>query len=572
MPTFAQGADTERIPMIYGEAVEQSAEPGRPLQGWIDAGEISPDSPGVWTAVDHRTPKTTTTFTGAENGPSSAGFDWFEKTHVIPRSFDFGNLLSSQSTPIEVFNAFRHEAREWTSFVNNAGAGTELGGKPTLPTDIDALYGIAMTVDVSTNGDPFVDATLDFAFSGLGTIFVPIEIQRIVMWAHRPEQVYGERLGFLTNVYESKDGTEKRESLRKTPRQAWGYTYKIDEGTVAQTLENLLFDFHALTFGVPNWIEETTLTNGESSGVSVVTVGDTTFRDFREGGLCVILTDQATFDVLEIAVGGITSTTLTFTSITINTYAAGTTVFPLSPSRASANIPGARWSVNLQEQKIAFEPVDNELDIADLTAFSSYNSKLLLDNGNSVRGGRVGHGFNMKLNKIDGGAGLTFQDTPWDRHKRRHNFSLRAEGLQAIWEMRRMIHAIKGRFVSFYVPRDSDDLVPVANLLSASDALDVTNVGYAQFVRNRQPKNVIRVNFVNGDPPLLREILSSATISTTVEQLTVDTNWPSTITPAEISRIEFVEKLRFDTDDLVINYEPNVQVAHFTVPLKAVFE
>lgn len=571
MPTFTQGADTERDTADWGTVATQSFEPHLPPQGVLALG----DSVGVdnLTLVDQKTPVSPDSFFGQEAAASSGGFDWFELWHVIPRSFDFGNLLSPQSTPIEVFNAARRQVREWTSFVNNAGAGTTLGSQPTLPTNVDALAGVPMTVDVSTNGDPFVDATLDFAFSGFDTIFVPIEIQRIVLWGIRPEQEYGELLGFLTNVYESKDGTEKRESLRKAPRQSWGYRYLIDEGAIAQTLENLLFEFHARTFGVPVWFEETTLTAGIAAGVSVIAVGDTDFRDFREGGLAVIFVDQSTFDVLEIDTGGITSTTLTFTSPTVNAYNAGASVFPLATCFAQATIAGARHPVGLQEARILFEPTDNDIDIGDLSAFSSFNSKLLLDNGNSMRRGtRVGHGFRMKLDKIDGQTGLRFQDTPWDRHKRSHVFTLRAEGLQAVWEMRRMIHGIKGRFTSFYVPRDSDDLAAVADLLSASNTIDVTNVGYAQFVRNRQPKNVIRVNFVNGDPPLLRTITASANTSPTVDQLTVDVNWPNTITPAEISRIEYVEKVRFDTDDIRISYSPIAQIAHMVAPVKVLFE
>jgi len=569
MPTFVQGADLEVGQAIHALTAAMKPEPEFPRQIVPDL-SLPIESGALTTNLDHKRPIVVSEFPAQEEGASSGGFDWFEAFHVLPRSFDFGNLLSAQSTPIEVFNAFRREIREWTSFVNGAGAGTSLGGQPTLPTNVDNLSGVQMTVDVETTGDPFVDATLDFGFSGLGTIFVPIEIQRIVLWGAVPEQQHIEALDFLTNVYTSKNGEEQRESVRKAPRQSWDYTYRIDEGVEMQTLENLLFDFHSRTFGVPVWFDDTELTNGESAGASTIVVGSTDFRDFRVGGLAVIIVDQSTFDVLEIS--AITATTLSFTSPTINAYLARTSVYPLATCFAQSQISGSRWPVNLQEDKIRFEPTDNDIDIGDLSAFSSFNGKLLLDNPNSVRGRKVGHGFRMALEKIDGQTGLRFQDSSWDRDKRGYVFTLRADGRQTVWEMRRMLHGIKGQFISFYVPRASDDLVAVADLLSASNLLDVTNVGYAQFVRHRQPKNVIRVNFVDGSAPLLRTITNSSNTSPTVDQLTVDTNWPSTITPAEISRIEYVEKLRFATDRIRINYDRAALRARMVAPLQVLFE
>ncbi len=573
MTVFAQGADGEQSPATYGLVAAMLPEPELPRQPYEANDRPSADSPGVLTTnTNNKGASAPLSLFAQENQQSSGGFDWFERFHVLPRSFDFGNILSAQSTPIEVFNAFRHDTKEWTSFVNGAGAGTELGGLPALPTNLAPLNGIPMTVDVSATGDPFVDATLDFGFTGLGTIFVPIEIQRIVLWGATPEQEYIEELAFLTNVYPSKDGTEKRESVRKSPRQSWNYQYKIDEGLDAQTLENRLFDFHARTFGVPVWFDDADMTVAAAAGVSVITVEATGIRDFRVGGLVVIFTSQTIFDVLEIASGGITGTTLTFTSVTINAYVVGTKVYPLATCFVPPQVSGARWPVNLQRQDVRFSAIDNDVDLADLSAFSSFNSKLLLDNGNSMRGSTVGHGYRMDLVKIDSGSGLLFQESPWDRHKRSYLFTLRADGRQEVWDMRRMIHAIKGQWTSFYIPRDSDDLALVANLSSGADTLDVTNVGYAQFIRNRQPKNVIRVNFVDGSTPLLRTIIGSTSPSTTVDQLQVDSNWPATFTPAEISRIEYVEKIRFATDRMQIRYDPVALRARLSAPVQAVFE
>lgn len=521
----------------------------------------------------HKSTKVAETFQAQKNEQSSGGFDWFEKFHVVPRFFDFGNLVSDQSIPIEVFNAFRRlPKREWTSFVNNAGAGVTLGSIPTLPTSLDPMSGIQMTLDVDTVGPAVVEGTIDFEFTGLYTILVPVTIQRIVLWGLKPEQPFIEGLGFLTNVYPSKDGTEKRESVRPFPRQSWGYEYKMAEGTEAQTLENLLFDFQSLTFAVPVWDEDTVLTADIAAGATVIPVQQTAFRDFRVGGLVVVFTSQQVADVLTIDTGGIASTSITVTSSTVNAYAAGTEVYPVSVCRAQAQIGGARWPAGLRRAQILFAAEDNAVDLGDLTPFSSYKSKLFLDVGNVALSSTVPHGFEQELSIIDGGTGLVFQDSSWDRHKEVEIFTMRAEGRQAVFELRGMVRGLRGRHVTFYAPSDADDLEVVADLVSGLATMDVTNVGFTQFVKQRQPKADLRVSFVDGSPPLLRAIIGSTSPTDVVDQLTMDANWPSTITPAEISRVDFVRKMRMDTDNIRIRHDASGVRAYLVVPLKAVFE
>ena len=511
------------------------------------------------------------TFQGEFVEQSTGGFDWFEDWHVVPRSFDFGNLLSDQSTPIEVFNAFRRDAKEWTSLTNNAGSGVMLGSAPGLPVTVPPLTGLEMTLEVSVAGDPFVDGSLDFAFSGVGTIVVPITIERIVLWGARPEAEFVEAFEFLTDVMTAIDGQEQRFKIRKEPRQSWRYDYVIDEGEEAQVLENLLFDFQARVFGVPVWRQETQLTAGAAAASSSITVGSTAYRDFRVGGYVVIFTSQATFDVLEIS--SVTSTTIGLASPTVNAYTAGTFVFPLSlahmnPKAAS----GGRFGVNARTLQLLFRATNNDVELADLSAFSSYKSKLFLDNGNSRLQAQVRESYRTEYAELDGGAGLVFRDPQWDRGKRLHTFTLRAEGLQGQWEMRQMLYAIGGRWKSFYVPRDSDDLAAAGNLSSGSATMDVANYGYAQFVRNRQPKSDIRVNFVDGSTPLLRGIIGSTNIDASTDRLTLDDTWPSTITPEEISRIEYVEKVRFASDRLQIRHRLGGPLSHLIAPVEAVFE
>lgn len=558
----------------FGAARDPVDYAGEPT-GTIPAPPLGPEpflmpetiSGDTLTFVDNGSPVIVTEHLGEVVERSAGTYDFWEDFHVVPRAFDFGNLLSDQSIAIEVFSAFRRETHTWIGFVNGAGAGVDLVGEPTLPTEVPPLTGFQMTLDVSATGDPFVDDVLTFIFD-IGLIEVPIEIQRIVLWGIAPELPFREILGFLTDVIPKRDGSEQRIALRKNPRQRFMYPYLVDEGTVRQTLENLLFDWQSRVFAVPVWLEETELTAAATAGDTSIAVTETDWRDFRVGGLVVIFTGQSTFDAIVITSIGPASIGLD--SPLINSYPVGTRVYPLSTCTVRTSIPGGRFPVNLARLEIEFTNTDNDANLADVSAFATFNGKVLLDNGNSISSDVVPETFTQPLVELDGLTGVREILSPQDRHRRGYTFILRAKGLQAIWEMRQLLHALRGRQVSFYVPRGSDDLTVVANLLNAGNTMDVTNVGYTQFVRSRQPKNVIAITLTNGTV-LMRTITDSVVTSPTVETLEVDTNWPSTITPAQIERVEYVEKVRLDDDDVEIEYEPG-HLAHMVAPVMVVLE
>lgn len=553
--------------LVLEDPLRTVAVPALPIELFVGSGQA--DSSAAVQDVDNTPAVVVELWQAFEVEQSSGGFHWFEDFHVIPRELDFGNLLADQSVPLEVFSAFRQETREWTSFTNNAGNGVTLVGAPGLPVQVEPFSGFAMTVEVSTVGPAFVEGSLDFVFDS-GDASVPVLIQRIVFWFPRPEIPYAEVLGFLTDVHRSKDGSEQRASLRKNPRQGLEYEFRVEEGEEKQVLENLLFDWQARIFGVSIWREETELTVAATSGDVLLTVAETAWRDFRIGGLAAVFTSRDVFDVVGITSVG--ATAIGLDSPLVNSYPVGTSVSPLSTSRATPRIAGGRYPVGLSVLQIVFEATDNDVDLADVSAFPSYNGKVLLELDNVMRGQVKEETFEIDITDIDNLTGIPTIDSAWDHHKRSYPMVMRAQGMQAIWEMRGLIHALRGRQVSFYTSRSSDDLVVVANLLNASNTMDVENWQYTQFVRSRQHKNVIRLTFNDGNPPLVRTITGAVNIDAATDQLEVDVNWPRTILPSEIERIEYVEKLRLDTDDVRIEYDVTAVRAYMVAPVRTVFE
>lgn len=503
---------------------------------------------------------------------SSGGFEtWWESFHVTPRSFAFGNLLSTQTAPIEVYSAFRRLDQDWTDLINNGGAGITILGQPALPFTFvpQSDGGLSLSLQVSTSGQPVVDDTIDWVFGTVPqTVKTPITLKRVVLFSIQPELPFTERLQWLTEVLQHVDGTEQRISARKNPRQIFDWDFIMEDGPERAFFSNILFDWQARIFGLPIWYELTRISSAVTAGDTTITVQSTAYADYRVGGLFLIFTDKGTFDVLELdSTPGPTS--LVSTSGTNNSYPTGTFVMPLRTGTAKSQITGSRFVSADAKMKILFTVSDNDVDLADLSAWPSYNSKLLLDGCNSVRG-QTAETFERDIIEFDNPIGLRTQDSPWAQGKRITQLALLAKGKKGLWDVRQMLHAIRGKQISFYAATFSNDFTS-DGAIAAGTLVDVVNIGYTQFAQARQPRNVVRIEYNNGDPDDIREILSSTEVDATRETLTLDSA-VAAHTQAQVKKISLVEKVRFDSDNIAIRHEIGDTTTRTTSPIKTVFD
>lgn len=494
---------------------------------------------------------------------------WFESFHIIPRFFDFEDVLSAESATIEVYSAFRRVSHDWDTFTNNAGAGVTLVGEPSLPhTFVPQSNGaLTMSVDVSPSGAPVVDTTLDFVFDVPQTILVPIELSRVVLFSIQPELPFTEKLQWLTEVEPHIDGTEQRLSARKNPRQIFLWDFIMEDGAERAFFQNVIFDWQSQIFGLPIWHELTRLSTAVAVNDLTITVQSTAYADYRVGGLVLVFTDKDTFDVLELA--SLTATTLTFTSGSLNVYPVGTFVMPARTGVAKQTIQGSRFVSGVAKIRIEFRVKDNDANLADTSAFGTYKGKVLIDGCNNVRG-QMSEAFLREIVVMDSEAGITEQTSPWDRSKRITQLALLTKGQQDLWEHRQMLHALRGKQISWYLVTFSKDLI-IDSDIAAGSSINVENVGYTQFVKSRQPWNVIRIVYNDGSPDDLREVLSSVEVDSTRETLTIDSALGAHL-QGTVSRIMFVEKVRWDSDEINIRHEVGDRVKRITGPVKTVFE
>lgn len=538
-----------------------------------------------YTYVDEGTsPAGTGDHAGSRQDMSAITGDfWFEAVHLLPRAgVDFGNIVTVVDGRFEIFNAHRYDDVTLLNIVNNALPGTELPDMPTPPAALGELSSFLDPLSTNLNplkqivraladGLPNFDTTIDFQFgSGVGTLYLGVRGNRIALLTADFNGGLRETLQFKTDVLEHKDGSEQRISVRKQPRQVFRASLFL-EGAQRQIVQALLFGWQGMTVALPVWPEQMKITAAITGGATdTAQVDSTDYVDLRVGGLAAVLKDDLTFDVLTVL--SKTSTSVTFDQNIQNSYAAGDLVVPVRLTIVKSPATGVRRPVNVETIEAQFTVIENDegAPTGDTSAFSSYNGKVLLDDFNFLSG-TMSESFEQRVSITDNVTGLISQANMWGRHKRGHVKGFVVKERQDLWSVRRLLYALKGMQVSFYIPTFIEDLTVTQNLVGGTDTMDISWIGYDRFVDDQSPKNVFRITFTD-DTSLVREVQSSSQLSGTEERLTLDATWPSSKSVSEIRRVEFYELVRFASDDLTIEHGNTVGDARLALPVKVVFD
>jgi len=491
-------------------------------------------------------------------------YHWYEDCHLLPRLMqELGNLVSEQIINCDFYNTDRNEDITISSITNNLGYGIEVSGVPAAPFVVKSQESLVFTLTIKTVGDLTIDASYTLHRESGETYTIYITGSRIVLFPYRPEAPLREHLLFDTRIIEKVDGSEQRIANRQYPRTMFEATYKHGQ----QYIEMLLFDRQAKIVAYPAWHEPAFVTGAVSAGAVTVNVNTTNYANFYVGGYAVVIDDENTYDALKIE--SMTATSLTFTSETSHNFSVKAQVMPLLTSYIEASSAAIKYAANQEYFNLRIH-VDPEVnDIASAAAWNSYASGPFMDGPNLMEGGQLAEAIRTKVLVLDNLTGLRTQETSWDHAKRFGKKGWKTNTRQELWELRQLLHYLKGKQVGFYIPTFWEDLTITQNMQVGTFVVNIKNIGYVVNAQNRWPKSTIRIHFTD-DTILTRVIQNSAVVSDTEEQLTLDASWPSSYTPDDIKRVEFLEKVRLDVDDITIIHYNALGQAECIVPLKEI--
>lgn len=491
---------------------------------------------------------------------------WFEVAHLLPRIIqDMGNLVTEQTISCELYNADRRESITVVSITDHLGLGFTVIGVPTPPFNIASQDSLLFSIKVLQSGDLIIDGDYTLTLSTGETYTIYIIGSRIVLLPIRPEAPLREHIIWETKILTAVEGDEQRIANREYPRGEFEFTFK--DGI--RRVEMILFDRQSKLLAVPAWHEPSFMTSAGAIDDVTINVDETRYSNLYAGGYAVVFQDEYTFDALKI--DSLTSTTITFESGLTAAFEKNTQVMPLLAAWAEPTTSIVKAAYNDQTTNVKLHVSAVNHNIASAAAFNIYNSKPFLDDPNYLPSGRLQEALRTKVYVLDNSTGDREQFSLWQRAVRNSAKGFKTNTRKELWEMRQLLHFLKGQQVSFYIPTFTKDLVPRSTLIISSSTFTMDNIGYTNNVGNRWPKKVFRLHLKDGTI-LTRTIQNSSEVSTAVEQLTVDVVWPYNIEPADIERVEFLTKVRFATDDIVIVHYNALGWAECVVPVVEVMD
>lgn len=507
-------------------------------------------------------PSSASAFCPADAGP---GLDWFEAVHVVPRRLDLGFVTTRVVHSLEVFNAYRATSRSWTAASHDAGNGVSLSDLPSFPKSVPALRGESFKVTVATNGPAEVSAHVTATLDAPGSIKVPLTFSRVVLVLPvRPQGGITEVLRFRTDVQVSEAGDELREAMQSGPVQSMSMRARASEGPESQALELALLDRQSARVAAPVFFEEGALNQDASKGSSTLSL-DTQHADYRVGSYAAVF-PRGGGDPEVVTVASVAAGSLGIDGELANAYSEGDSVFPVRVCWLSATVPGSRPPSGFVDYDLEMTVDEAPVDLASTSAFSSLDGKVYLDQANAMEGESKRDGYQVLVVDLQSEGGVVHRSSPRDRSTRTFPWVARLSSRQELWEYRQLLHALRGRQVSFYARTHSQGLRVAADLQQGSALMDVSPVGYPDFGKQSEPRLRLRVQVKSGTV-VLRKVVESRRVGS-VERLTLDGTWPEDVPAAEVESAEWVVHARLASDEVQIVHESGLGDALVTLPLR----
>jgi len=465
--------------------------------------------------------------------------DYYYRIHVRPGVIDLGNLLSSQTRQVEVWNAYF--VGKLLSSITDVGLdGIDLAEPAPAPTTFKALGSRVYTLSISMNGAPVIDGGYEFHFPG-ETPTLRITGRRVVVWPFVPQTKFREQLQWRTDVMQAYSA-EQRLALRAAPRQTLQYDFQLDQQQYSRA-KAISTQWAHRVYGAPIWSESTRVGN-LLAGITSIAF-DTTNADYRANDIVLVWENDEKFVAAE-------TTTLTAGSITLKlpldrSYS-NAFVMPLRFARTLRGTEFSRMAHTVTRARLAFL-VNNNVDLGASISLPQYRGKDVMTD-RSVVLSDMSEKITRGVDVFDNGSGPVTIDQERAYPDRTEVLSMDPQSRADVWRMRKWLHARRGKQRTFWLPGWNRDLVLLENVGSAAASITVRPIGYPLYYGTTDIMVVL-----NNGTILFNRVLSASTGPSGNEVLAMSGPFGVAFTVADIDLVCFMKHVRLDTDNADINHD-----------------
>lgn len=468
--------------------------------------------------------------------------DYYNRVHITPGSIDLGNVVSAQSTPVSLWNAYLQPRT--LNAIDGLDEGIEISGQPAAPLLFPPLKELLWDVTVTPDGQPVLDTTLAWQFEGDITAALRITANRIIAWTFVPDWGDGieETLTASTDILQSESAVSQRRQLRLTPRREFsGPMYA--EGRERQYLDLALFGWSDRIWAMPIWPDIQLLEVAVDVDADFIQCA-TEHLDFRAAGLAMLRGEDA-FTTETVEILDVLSTGLQLKRGTQQAWPVGSRLYPVRTAQLQSEPELTKLTDRLIEASVQFLVVE-ECDWPEWLPTTLYRGRPVWDR-RPDDSENLTHSARRLRSTLDSGMAIPLITDTAQRALQMLGQRHLDLGREARALVRSFIYGMRGRQKVVWVPSHMDDLTLTATASAVATTLDVANIGYTRFSNGKPGRRDIRIELWNGTV-LMRRITGAIELDGQTERMAIDAALGIEIQPGDVARISWMNLCRFEAD------------------------
>lgn len=469
----------------------------------------------------------------------------YGRVHIIPNPVNIGDVTQVVIEPVEVWNA--HLDAVALSSVDGSGTdGITLAGQPAAPTTFQPNESRVYDMTVGVDGVATINGTFTFTFA-TESVALNVKGRRVIPLPFAPNWNAGfaERLEWLTDVLEARNGTEQRIRLRTKPRRV--YRYRINPtGRDGRLLENLLYAWQSRIFGLPAWHQARRLPGGVNPGAVVINV-DTRFAEYTAGGMAILWAAAERYEVVRVL--AVYPGYLATSDPVLGAWPAGALVAPLHTGRLPASLTVNNLTTRAASLDVS-AAIDSNLAVASTPPALTYQGFPVITKApNRIRGYEDTY-ERPQATLFDPLTGPVMADDPGLRPARRKTLTWLFKSREAVDEFKGWLGYMAGRLNPVWIPDRSDDFEVVATMPGNAPSFTSRITTYADRIGVDDGRRDVAIYTADG-LMYLRRILGSSDDGVN-EYVTLDAPLGVSYEPADVRMVSFLTLSRLEADSIEI--------------------
>lgn len=355
-----------------------------------------------------------------------------------------------------------------------------------------------------------------------------------------------ETLEWMTDLLQGTTG-EQRIADRYAPRQTFEYAHKLESSSYARA-KAMARRLGGSYVAAPVWIERVAY-SGTIGATDTVLTFDTTFGDYRSGGMIFVFDTDANFAVGEIDTVSGTGVTLT---VALGKAFTNPAVMPARKAHLTEGVKVTRHPT-YADCAVKLAVRDNAL-ISQSSPYDQYNSLDVMTD-DQVMIADISESVVRAAEYIDSGIGPVVLESVRDYIDFGQTISWLENTGADLWARRAWLHSRFGKQKPFWLPSGNYDLVPTGSIGTLDTAISVESVDNAA---NYVGRHVFLL--LKDGTRFYRSIDAASNVSAGVDSITISSALGRSVTVADIDRFSFMAKVRLNSDSIQLDYSTPTRV------------